>query len=230
MDAVHCIYPHTLSLSSPLGGESFTAGETRPVTWNSSLEAGPDPGEVDLEYSDDDGTTWYALISGTGNDGHHDWNIDVDPGAQYKVRAVRHNRVSPTPSPWPSACSASTSPAVFSIAALSLGAVPDGSSGQPLLLGKAGTDVTLSWGDTGNPAVDDYAVYRGDLDTLRSGTWNHMPATCTAGIDRYEQLPSGGGSTFYLVAPLSGSAEGNLGAGSDGLIRPASAATCGTPE
>lgn len=230
MDAAHCVYPHTLSLSSPVGGESFATGETRSVTWNSTLEAGPDTGEVDLEYSDDAGTTWHALAAGTGNDGHYDWNISLGSGVQYKLRTVRHNRVSPTPSPWPSACSSGSSPAVFSVTALPLGDVPDGSSGQPLLLGKAGTDVTLSWGDTGNAAVDDYAVYRGDLDTLRSGTWNHMPATCTAGMDRYEQLPSGGSSTFYLVAPLSGSTEGNLGTGSDGLVRPVSVATCGTPE
>ncbi len=230
MDAAHCIYPHTLSLTSPSGGETFTAGETRAVNWSATPEAGPDAGELDLEFSADGGVTWQPLADSTANDGHYDWNIDVAPGAQYRMRAVRHNRVSPTPSPWPGACSTGVSPAVFTVQAIALGGVPDGSNGQPLILGKAGSDLSLTWGDTGNPAVDDYAIYRGDLDALLSGTWNHLPVTCTAGTDLYEQLPAGGVSSFYLVAPLSGTTEGNLGNGSDGQVRPASASSCGTLE
>jgi hypothetical protein len=230
MDAVHCVYPHTLTLSSPVGGETFTAGETRPVTWSSTLEAGPDSGEISLEYSDDNGATWRAMTSTTPNDGHYDWNIDVSPGVLNRVRAVRHNRVSPTPPPFPSACSIASSPSSFTVVAVPIGGVPDGSSGEPLTLGKAGSDLALDWGDSGNTAVDNYAIYRGGLDMLRTGTWDHLPVTCTAGMDLHEQLPSGGGSSFYLVAPLSGTAEGNLGTGSDGQLRPAAASSCGTPE
>jgi len=230
MDAVHCIYPHTLSLSSPVGGESFIRGDTHGVTWTATAESGPDTGQLDLEFSDDDGVTWQPLAGATANDGYYDWNIDVSPGAQYRVRAIRHNRLSPTPAPWPTACSGGSSEATFTITAQPLGGVPDGSSGQPLILGKSGPDLTLAWGDSGNDAVDDYAIYRGDLDMLRSGAWNHIPVTCSAGVDLYEELAPSGASSFYLVAPLSGSLEGNLGSGSDGQIRPASTASCGNPE
>ncbi len=230
MDAVHCIYPHTLSMTSPVGGETFTVGESRPVTWNTSLETGPDTGEVDLEYSADGGGTWLPLASGTSNDGYHDWSIDAPPGALYRVRAVRHNRIIPTPAPYPSACSAGSSPADFTVAAAALAAVPDGSQGPPLILGKSGTDLTFRWGDSGSDAVDDHAIYRGDLDTLRAGTWNHMPETCNAGNDLFEVLPQSGNSSFYLVSPLSGSIEGDLGSGSDGQLRPESVSPCGTRE
>ena len=230
MDAAHCVYPHTLSLTSPAGGESFIRGDTHGVTWSSTAESGPDTGQLDLEFSDDNGVTWQPLAGATANDGYYDWNTDVSPGAQYRVRAVRHNRVSTTPAPWPSACSSGSSSASFTVTAQPLGGVPDGSTGQPLILGKALADLTFSWGDAGNAAVDNYAIYRGDLDALRSGSWNHLPATCNAGTDLYEELPPAGASSFYLVAPLSGSTEGNLGTGSDGQVRPASTSSCGTPE
>lgn len=228
MDAVHCVYPHTLTLSSPSGGENFTRGETHGVTWFSTVESGPDAGQIDLEFSDDDGATWQSLTAGTANDGYYDWNIDVSPGALYRVRAVRHNRVSPTPAPWPSACSSAISAAAFSVTAQPLGGVPDGSSGQPLILGKSGGEITFSWGDSGNDSVDDHAIYRGDLDALRGGTWNHAPETCSAGTDLFESLAPAPASSYYLVSPLSGSAEGDLGSGSDGALRPESTSPCGT--
>jgi hypothetical protein len=227
MDAVHCIYPHTLSMTSPSGGESFPFGESRPVTWEATTETSIDRGEIDLEYSNDSGTTWIPLAAGTIDDGHYDWNINVAPGERYRVRAVRYNRIQPTPAPYPSACSAAVSPADFSVVDEPSDIVFDFTPEPMMTIGKSGSDLTINWSESGSEQVDGYAIYRGDLDSLRSGTWNHVPETCNAGTDLHEVLPQPAGSSYYLISPLSGTVEGDLGTGSDGLPRPESSLPCG---
>jgi hypothetical protein len=232
-DGAHCHYPHTVDLSSPDGGESLTVGTLQGVTWSVSGEAGPDPGTVDIEYSTDGGNSWLGVSSGEANDGYYSWSVPNTPGNDVRVRVVRPNLVSATPSPYPDACSADGSAASFSIAAATsvAGAVPDGSTGTPLTLAKAGAgQLTLSWGASCSASASDYAVYEGSLTSLRLGSYEHVPLACSAGTDLTETVMPSPGDRYYLIAPLVGGAEGSLGSASSGTPRPASELACEVRE
>ncbi len=228
-DGAHCHYPHALSVTSPNGGESWTAGTVRSIAWTSTAEAGPDPGTVSLQYSTDSGSSWTTLVSGEPNDGSYTWTVPDAPGTRTRVRVLRPNRVSPTPSPYPSACSSDASNADFAIvAALEAGTVPG--TGTPLRVQKSGSDLTVTWGASCAATASDYAIYEGTLAALRSCVWDHVSRTCTAGTDFTQTLTPGSGNRYYLVAPLAGSYEGTLGLTSWGILRPAAAAACAPRE
>jgi hypothetical protein len=147
---------------------------------------------------------------------------------------VRHNRVSPTPSPFPEACSLDSSNAAFTIAAAPApiaGTTPDGSPGVPLRVEKAaGNDVSVTWGPSCSASASNYAIYEGTIAALRAGTWDHQPRTCAAGTDLAETFLPGSASVYFLAAPLAGSREGRLGTTSAGADRPASGSACAPRE
>lgn len=230
-DAAHCHYPHTLAVTSPNGGETWPAGATRTITWSSTAEAGPEAGTVDLEWSSNGGSPWTTIVSGTANDGSHPWIVPNAPGSQHRVRVIRPNRVAPTPSPYPSACSSDISDGSFQITAAPpvAGQIPSGGA-APLRVdrGAAGA-VVLSWGPSCSSGASDHAVYEGSLAALRAMTWDHVPAICSAGSDLTETLVPGSGSRYFLVAPRAGTLEGLLGSSSWGP-RPASSSPCAPRE
>jgi hypothetical protein len=80
-DAAHCFYPHTLTVTSPAGGESWPAGSLHWVDWTVTPEAGPDPGTVDLEYSVNSGLSWTVIGAGEPNDGVYAWTVPSFPGS-----------------------------------------------------------------------------------------------------------------------------------------------------
>jgi hypothetical protein len=114
-DAAHCHYPHALSIVSPAGGESWAGGSARAVAWQSTTEAGPDPGTVTLEYSLDGGASWTAFAQGTPNDGGHTWVLPHQASDDARVRVVRYPRGDGLGAAYPAACSSAAS-AAFVIA------------------------------------------------------------------------------------------------------------------
>lgn len=223
-DAVHCLYPHTLTIVSPNGGESVPAGSASTIAWNSTAESGASFGEVDLEISSDGGTSWTTVSVAEPNDGTYPWVAPVNPGSEYRVRVRRANLVSPTPSPFPAACSGDASDASFAVSASSVaGSV--GGAGLAVDRDPSG-DLVLTWGPSCSGDATDYVVYEGLLSTLRSGSWDHSARTCAAGADLTVTLAPPGGSTYYLVAPVAGGAEGSLGADSSATPRPVAASAC----
>ncbi len=234
-DGAHCHYPHVLTVTAPNGGEDWQAGTTRTITWTATPEAGPDPGVVDLEYSTDDGASWSPIAADEANDGAYAWSVPDTPTSVARVRVLRPNRVSPTPAPYPPACSEDRSDAPFTISAASspmAGTNPDGSAATtPLTITPAaGGQITLSWGASCSADVDDHAIYEGSLASLAAGTWDHVPVTCSAGPDLTETITPSAGSRYFLVAPLAGGSEGLLGSGSAGTDRPASGSACAPRE
>lgn len=230
-DGAHCHYPHLLALTAPNGGETWRGGETRTVSWTSSLESGSDQGTVSLEWSSNGGVLWTPVASGIANDGSHDWTVPNVPGSQNRLRVIRPNRVSPTPAPYPSACSSDASNAWFEIlAALPVaGALPEGGGGALTVERGAGESVVLAWGPSCSTEAADYAVYEGSLESLRAMKWDHTPVTCTAGIDRTHTFVPASGDRYFLAAPVAGGNEGLLGYSSWGP-RPASPLACGPRE
>jgi hypothetical protein len=227
VDGAHCHYPHAVTLGSPNGGESLNVGNFEGVTWSVSSEAGPDDGEVDVEYSIDGGNSWLTVATDEPNDGYYSWQVPDNPGTDVRLRVVRHNLVSPTPSPYPSACSADGSDASFSIAS----STPTAGAVSTLTVDKAGGgQLALSWGASCSVGASDYAVYEGTLAALQAGSYDHAPLSCAAGVDLSETVTPGAGNRYYLIAPLVTGAEGGLGADSGGSPRPASASACETRE
>jgi hypothetical protein len=80
-----------LSLDSPNGGESWTAGESRDIIWASTGAVG----RVDIDYSTNSGATWISIARSTANDGLHPWTVPNTPANTCLLR-VRENDGSPT--------------------------------------------------------------------------------------------------------------------------------------
>jgi len=231
-DAAHCHYPHTLSLLSPDGGESWEAGTVQAISWAGSPEDGPDPGTVSLEWSRDGGP-WEPIASDQPNDGHYDWLLPKVATSSARVRVVRHNLTVSAPYGYPEACSGDASRETFSVTVpvRVAGSISGRRSPSPLSLDKGpGSVVRLSWMASCSPDANDYAIYAGSLDELRQGLWRPQPLTCRAGADLTEDLDGSGGSHYYLVSPMAGGVEGTFGRDSTGTLRPEPQSTCGLRE
>ncbi len=234
-DAAHCHYPHQLSLLSPAGVETWTAGDLQEIRWSATAETGPDDGLIGLEYSSDGGASWSTISTDEPNDGSYFWQVPDVPGTDNRVRVIRHGRTGEASAPFPATCSSDTSDGPFRIVSpvVVAGAVPDGSSGRGGLSVKHGPgagQLRLSWGGSCSTDATDYAIYEGSLDALRSGAWDHRPATCSTGGALSESLSAQEGDRYFLVVPRAGSSEGHAGRDSAGALRPASTAACAPRE
>jgi len=59
------------TVTSPNGGEVWTAGTSQNLTWTSTGT----PGNVDIYYSIDSGANWTSIVTNTANDGTHTWTV-----------------------------------------------------------------------------------------------------------------------------------------------------------
>lgn len=232
-DAAHCHYPHTLALLSPAGGESWEAGSVQAIEWTASPEQGADPGEVDLEYSVDGGSTWEPIAAAVANDGYLAWVVPDTPGTNARVRVARRQRAGFIPEIFPSTCSSASSAGSFSIVPPTLiaGAIPTEIAGGGLTLrAEPNGTLRLRWDASCSSDVETHAVYEGDLDALRAGRFVPARVTCDAGPDLVEYVVPRSGDRYYLVAPIAGGNEGSLGTDSDGQARPSPAVACAPRE
>ena len=225
LDGAHCHYPHDIELLSPDGGESLEVGSQHDIRWSSSAESGGDTGTVRIDFSLNGGQTWSTLSAGELNDGFYGWTVPDDPTTLARIRIRRPTRVASSPA----SCSGDSG-GVFSIAAPVMttpGSVPDGTTGAPVTLGVAPDGaITIQWSESCSGAAEGYAIYEGSLDALRAGSWDHVPATCSAGTNLTAAIAPSPGNRFYLVTPVAGSYEGSLGESSSGTARPISGAAC----
>jgi hypothetical protein len=225
-DAAHCHYPRALTLTSPNGGESWAANTVHALTWTSPAEMSPDAGTVTLEWSADNGSTWSTLASGEPDDGTYLWMVPDSVGPGRRVRVRRYNRVSPTPAPYPTACSQDGSNASFTIGPPPVaGVVPDS-----VKVSRSGGSLTLTWDGSCTGQASGYVVYEGTLAALRAGMTDLEPVTCAAGTDLTETFAPGAGDRYYLVAATVSGTEGALGSASTGLARLPSADACAPRE
>jgi hypothetical protein len=131
-----------LTVTSPNGGESWSAGESRNITWDSIGNVG----NVKIELSTNSGGSYETLVASTANDGSHPWNVSnaVSDNCLIRITEVSGNKAS------------DVSNKVFSIGGtpeldvdkskLSFGAVKNGStpSSQSIIISNAGGG-TLQW-------------------------------------------------------------------------------------
>lgn len=231
LDAAHCVYPHTLDLTAPDGGESWTADTLQTIAWSSSGEYGPDDGTVDLEASYDGGQNWSPIASGVPNSGGYQWRVADQPTDALRVRLSRPHQGDGVPLDYPASCSTASSADSASIlpGGPETGSVPLSGGGLSLTVAPD-RSVELNWPGACGSAVAGYAVYSGDLAMLRAGFWSHAPLSCAAdGVTPFRPGAESG-SRYYLVAPISDAYEGPIGFDSSGGERPSSGAPCRTRE
>jgi len=132
-----------ISLTSPNGGENWTAGSTHLITWNGYTSAV----SAKLEYSTDGGTAWTTIIASTPNTGSYSWTLPAVASANCFVRIGD----AATGYPWDTSDAAFTisisTPIIgFSKTALNFGTERNGTPtpAQTVTVSNLGTG-TLNW-------------------------------------------------------------------------------------
>jgi glucose/arabinose dehydrogenase len=77
------------TVTSPNGGESWTAGTSHPITWVAADDVGVTG--VDLYYREAPTTPWVPLAVGIPNSGTFTWFVHNTPTTTARVRAVAHD-------------------------------------------------------------------------------------------------------------------------------------------
>jgi hypothetical protein len=83
-DAVFAIADISLAVTAPNGGESWAPGSAQVITWSSVNVTG----SVKLDYSNDGGSNWSAIVVGAANDGAHSWTVPNGLTNQGRVRVT----------------------------------------------------------------------------------------------------------------------------------------------
>jgi hypothetical protein len=83
-DSVFTImYPQPgISIGSPSGGESWEVGKQHDITWITSGTVG----NVKIEYSTNNKSTWNTITNSTANDGSYTWTIPNAPSSDCYIR------------------------------------------------------------------------------------------------------------------------------------------------
>jgi len=140
----------SITVTSPNGGESWTAGSTHTVKWTSTGSVG----NVKIRYSTNNGSNWTTITSSTSNDGAYSWKLPSTTSSKCLVKVNEASDGSPS----------DTSNAVFSIVSaaspkislnrtsFNFGGVTGGTvtGGQTLLIDNSGGG-TLHW--TASPSA-----------------------------------------------------------------------------
>jgi len=71
-----------ITVTSPNGGESWLMGSTHSITWTSSGTVG----NVKIQYTTDNGSSWKTIVSSTINDGSYTWKLPSVTSNSCKVR------------------------------------------------------------------------------------------------------------------------------------------------
>jgi RHS repeat-associated protein len=145
-------------LQSPNGGESYYVGANVDITWSSSGIVG----NVKIEYSLDNGSSWTLITPSTGNEGHYAWTAPGTPSSQCLVRVSEMDG-------YPS----DTSNEFFTIAALPVITIVTPNGGEQL---EMGTTYGILW-ESSVPLSDMKVEY----STNNGSTW----VTLVESTDQY---------------------------------------------
>ena len=171
--SVFTIVSATISLISPNGGETWTAGSSRTITWTSNLI------NVKLEYSANNGTTWTTIVTSTGAAaGSYSWTVPGTPGTNYLVRVSNASDASVS----------DQSDAVFAVLATVTVTAPNGGESWA-----AGSTQNITWLSYGVENVKlQYSANNGS-------TWTTITASTGAAAGNYSWIVPGTPGTNCLV-------------------------------
>jgi hypothetical protein len=78
-----------LKITSPNGGENWTVGSDQTIEWDNYCDF---HGNVDIQYSTNNGSTWSNIILNTANKGWFPWTVPNKPSTQCLIR-IKENGV-----------------------------------------------------------------------------------------------------------------------------------------
>ncbi len=139
-----------LVVTAPSGGEVWPSGTTRTIKWGRASSVG----DVTIEYSTDNGSSWNLITPATSNDGAYDWDVPSDPSTECLVR------VSEASDNDPSAVSEST----FTIFEGFVVTSPNGGENW-----EVGTDHPVTWESSGS-----LGDVRLELSTDNGASWSYI--------------------------------------------------------
>jgi YD repeat-containing protein len=140
-----------ITVQSPNGAESYYVGTNIDITWSTSGMVG----NVKIEYSLNNGSSWTEITASTANDGHYAWTAPGTPSSQCLVRVSEMDG-------YPS----DTSDAVFTIAALPVITVVNPNGGEQL---EIETTYWIQW-ESSVPLTDMKVEY----STNNGSTWTTL--------------------------------------------------------
>jgi YD repeat-containing protein len=117
----------TITVRSPNGGESYYVGSNVDITWSS----GGIVGNVKIEYSTNNGSSWTEITASTANDNHYAWTATAAPSAYCLVRV---SEIDGSPS--------DTSDAVFTIVELPVITIQYPNGGEQF---EVGNNYNITW-------------------------------------------------------------------------------------
>lgn len=71
-----------ITVTSPNGGENWNTGSAHTITWTSQGTVG----NVRIEFSINNGSSWTTIVPSTENDGSYNWSVPYRPSANCLVR------------------------------------------------------------------------------------------------------------------------------------------------
>ncbi|MGD2093344.1 MAG: hypothetical protein PVH61_44700, partial [Candidatus Aminicenantes bacterium] len=140
----------SITLQSPNGGESYYVGANVDITWSSTGMVG----NVKIEYSINNGSSWTEITASTANNGHYSWTA---PGTPSSSCLVRVSETDGSPS--------DTSDAVFTIAALPVITIQHPNGGEQF---EVGNIYLITWNISSVPVTNmkvEYSINNGSTWT-----------------------------------------------------------------
>ncbi len=158
------------------GGESWTVGEKRTISWDWTGSFGT----VDIEYSSDGGNTWNVVLSGVNNDGRSLWTVPNTPSSTCRLKITNTSDTG---------CS-DVSDSDFSIIRPTVSVVrPNG--GETYYEGK---DVPIHWTTSGA-----FSTVRLEYSTNGGSSWTEIVSSTTNDGHYCWNVPSDASSTTCKV-------------------------------
>ncbi|MBN2007836.1 hypothetical protein JW960_00665, partial [candidate division KSB1 bacterium] len=74
--------PESITVISPNGGENWTVGSNHTINWDSENFSGT----VQIEFSDNGGSSWSDIVSSTTDDGSYGWTVPDNVSSNCKIR------------------------------------------------------------------------------------------------------------------------------------------------
>ncbi len=128
-----------ITVTSPNGGENWTVGTSQNITWTSIGTSG----NVKIEYSADNGTSWTEVVASTTDDGSYSWTV---PNTPTTTALVRVTDVDGSPS--------DVSDAVFTISAVPAITVTSPNGGETWQVGSVHDITWTSVNTSGNVKIE----------------------------------------------------------------------------
>jgi len=198
-DGVFTILPVSITIVSPNGGEEWQADSTYDITWTSTGTSG----NLNIEYSTDNGSNWTEIIASMPDSGAFPWFIPDTPSNSCLVR-ITDTDGSPS----------DTSDGVFSIFTVPFITVTSPNGGEQW---QADSTYDITWtsiGTTGTVNIE-YSTNNGSnwtgiiASTVSDGThpWT-IPDTpsdsCLVRITDTDGSPSDTSDAVFAILPVSG--------------------------